>query len=219
MSREIVTYSGSDKKLVLANAEAARIIAIGTGWNSIRIGMRYSFTSTTAPASSPLFFLGMTSNPSGTPLSNGVLSGSSTPFAVGTATMSASWTNSGSYYSTTVKSFYKIGSTITYDGVSAGTDRVAIGVPERRMIEIIKGSPNYTISCWNNGGSASLSRTYDDLIAVMMAGTIAGYTKQNRTLAIEGFEDTYGPLNAITVGWNRPVPDLSIYEVTYMILS
>jgi hypothetical protein len=223
------TFSGSpDIGLQLGNEEWVRTLAIGSSWNYIRIGVLMCIT-------------GSASTSSGSPgLAIGMCSGTSLPFNNASCQNFVGVQFPGSYSYTGGASPYfsfgsgngfackKLGSSITNaatnlpDGMGMGVNGVG-ATPKRGIVfvDIIKGSPNYTI-----GLMMTLGGTYsgvDFTVANLIYGmtqpfannwTCGGgqiyYGNGSQTLACD---EAAGGFDTVDIYINQLNNPVNIYEI------
>lgn len=226
---DTVTIGTEDRRLVLTNAQAARVLAVGSTWNSIRIGIRFAFDDTGANLTgTPNFLVGMLSNPveAGGMLSNGPLSGAATSHFIGIRNTDATWTRSAGYYSIDANTFQatkKVGSTTSNgSAVLTGQTSVMEAAPATNhsimIVFLIKGSP-WTVYFARNASTSETHKTQADLITALEASdpyaTLGYAATPQPTLTVD--EATDGYLNAVCVAWDRTTPALRIADVMYSI--
>lgn len=230
----VTISSVDDHRIVLANSTIARKISIGTDWLRLRIVLRHAVDDTGANlTSTPRFWVGMMSNP--TPdVSNGPL-GATTSHFVGGVTGIATWSRQTSptrYYLNSAAGFTlgkRVGntSTLTNGGnffhfyAQPSTLRTVF------MVEIVKSSPNYTISYvehWFNGtssvadvplanvlGCCQTLTTSQAISTWLPSGTYGAYGGTSVTVAVN--ESVDGPLNAVCCAWDRTTPAMRISDL------
>lgn len=235
VSIDTVTIGGiEDRRLVLANAQAARVIDIGTNWTRIRIGIRGALNDSGASiAGTPRIYIGMLSSPSAG-LANGPLTGSTSHF-VGLVQGSATLTRNASplaYSGVWANGSYakKVGATITAIGGGNVTGWLSANPSTYRNIvaaEILKGSPNFTI----NIIAPNLSTVHDvslaNFISAMEVSTITAmgtylngiyggiYNSSSLSGSLAVSEATNGFLDAVCVAWDKNSPVLNISDVIW----
>lgn len=231
-----VISSVNDRRLKLDNFSWAAPIAEGTDWNEIRIGCRWSQVDTGANITgTPKIYIGLLSSPV-TGLTNGVLTSSTSHF-VGihqiNGTMSRATTPTR--YTHAYQSIKRVGSTNTV--VSFGTSASIVNVTGNNarsciFVEILKGSPNYTIRmCGINNATALGDISESQLTSAMehttigavdlfmedCAGATGYYNTSIGTLAVN--EGTDGALNAIHVGTSMTTGLMEWSDIRYSILG
>lgn len=226
---ESVTIGTLEKRLVLANSQWAAKLTIGNDWTTIRIGWRYTFDNTGANLGAAKFYVGMLSNP--VPgLTNGPLNATCSHF-VGMFPNSSNWSYLNStppnarYSRGSVDSaFKKIGSTTTI-GTNANESLVQISAtPSTQrpiaMIEITKGSPNYSVrSAGNQSGytpDKSYATLYNNFANPSWATAVANMTLgTSSNIGSVAADEADGILNAICFAWDRLTPRCYISEVLF----
>lgn len=230
---DTVTVGGvEDRRLQLANAQAARVIDIGTSWSKIRLGIRFAWDDTGANlGGTPRLCLGMLSNPN-FPLTNGPL-GATTGHFVGMATKFGDWARSAGppvRYTGTSPAFAavkKIGATFTSADMT--TSITISGSPTTRrlllILDITKGAPNFTFGAiWPFGATIFDAVSNTHLIDAMNIATFAAMkTYFDGLYAVNSYlasgtpvlavdEATNGSLNAVCVAWDRATPTTHISD-------
>jgi len=240
MSRVIdtVTIGGIvDKRLVLGNAQVARVLNVGT-WTTLRIGVRFCFDDFGGIVyGPPRLCIGLLSSPSGT---NGPL-GETTSHFVGfrTAANFLRTTTAGIvYYAITtngVEFCSKVGNTVTslFNSFSNNMSATPATNIWPIFIELTKAGPgspvNWSMSLihWNQtivnrhitkaemltametSNSTTLTAYMDSLIS----GT--PYTNNPVTGTISVNEATNGTLDSVCVAWDRTSPLVRISEIMW----
>jgi hypothetical protein len=215
MSVTLVTY-GSDRRCELAAAEAIRKPIYAENWNTIRLGLQFSYNGVAANITgTPIFAFGVCKD-----FAN-VLVASTSDHVVGMRPNVATFTNNTgppSYFSlgaTAWQSFKRVGSTIT-TAVNANASNCflsnATTIRNGIFLEIVKGSPNYTLKLAVpiTSGAAQSDLTDTEFLAIMELGSLANVatvkanysaTLPTGTLAVD--QGTNGILNHIFVYWER----------------
>lgn len=223
---ERTVLSVTDKRIVLGAEQLGRTISIGTNWNKIRIGMRCSTTYTsTSPL--PLLF-GLCSGTT-------AMAGDATPeHFVGVRFDVAGW---GVTNYTGFLSAYGWACKIV-DGTATQTGNDSTGAWMAKtanctgalMLEITKGSPNFTISKIRSIGTTSGTPTYSSeditqalfeqaMLSAASPPSIAGHIGQWASNTIAVNEATDGYLDTINIKWGDPVATLDINEIAWARLS
>ncbi len=229
MSATIISRTISslvDKKLVLANDHASRTVGISTTWNTIRFAMRLRIDTggLTTDISGGKLLVGVssgTANVPGTPSTDNFI-------GVGNGDAGQDYTyNAGApaYFSTGMNFAKRRGSTTTTgSSVSpyfAGDANVRGGF----LVEITKGSPNYTVGFVFPGGAtgAQTDLPYSALVSALEAATltaaatalnavVSGYSNFSATLATD---ETTGAFDSFAIMWSIASRPLEISEVLY----
>lgn len=217
MSQELITYNG-DRRLTLANGEAARSPIWVASWNKFRVGLQGSFHGTAAISGSPEWVLGFGA-------------GSTDLWASGTSTHIIGIRNTDTDFAFTAapdrytinphfRAFKRVGTTVT-DATSFGASNhihsaegsVRTGI----FLEVTKGSPNYTFRiCVPTNAPADLSDAkFDEAMQVAdisdipaIAGLGSSYTSPaSQTLAVD--EGVDGTLTHLFVFWSRTAQQFS----------
>lgn len=224
LSRTIISVL--DKKLILSNSGWAGTLNIGTDWTRIRIGLRWAMQDTGANLTgTPRLWIGLLSNPSAG-LANGPLGGSTSHF-VGGFTSLASWIRgttpiihyqptNGTALAAVVKRVGATNTTATapnfpmrFVSAEPGAVRVAL------VMDILKGSPNFTVACIAANATTNLA-TGDlpleelkialvnslnaDVATYLTSVTGVSHAVQSNSIAVN--EGANGSLNAVCVAWN-----------------
>ena len=232
LSIDSVTIGGTeDRRFTLDSTDAARAISIGSNWSRIRVGCRLSFQDSGGNiAGTPRLYVGMLSNPTAN-LSNGPLGGSTSHF-VGLIANTVNWVRTGgtpTYYTVNTGGWFgkKIGGAIT-TVAGVGVSAVFVAMPTLRrtalFVDIIKGSPNFTIRFalnqglpvdWISEDHVKVAMRLSDSTVINTYATSVGYTGYNTgsvgSLAVD--EGVNGALNAVCVGWDRVNPVCYVSEV------
>ncbi len=238
-----ITIGGiEDRRLVLTNSSAARIINIGTSWSTLRIGIRMCCEDTGADyPNTTRFYFGAMSNPDST-LSNGPLTATCSHFVgfICDSNPNAGYPrriagppvqytlNSDRHYAK------KVVNTITS---AAGTNMNARwsingATPPRvvMMVELVKGSPNFTINFLAQGAGYNGSA---DVLKGTFLTAMAQTTLANAATAMNSAGNNYGGgntatlavseavdgfLDAIVVGMDKPI-GLYISDIAWFKVS
>jgi len=212
MSVELKTYSG-DRRLEIGGAEAIRKPIYADNWTRLRIGLQLSFN-------------GVASSISGTPrFAFGVCNGNANvqvaataDHVVGFKTNVTTMTYSAgppSYFSWTAAHhfFKKVGVTETTSAFTSIFGGIVNTTANRSgwFIEIVKGSPNFSMTYGRPIGSAPIQAdmTDDQFQAVMELasfsdiGTIISNYGVSTTITLAVDEVANGVLNNLFVYWER----------------
>jgi hypothetical protein len=232
---ESTTIGGiEDHRLVLGNAQAARIMTIGSSWTTIRLGMRFCFDDAGANITgTPRFYFGVMSNPT-LGLTNGPLSGASTSHFVGMISADTTWTRATvpTRYSWSTNAFYakKVGSTITTaSNLSVNTIMSADPTVTRRamIMQIVKGSPNFSITIITSDNAGAVTdMPYTAILTAMEIATMAGvntflnatygtYSGGSNSANLAVNEASNGELNAICLAWDRTTTNIHCSELLF----
>jgi hypothetical protein len=233
--------SGSDIALQLGTEEWARTLSIGNFWNKIRIGCLLAVnpvsTTSTPTSTGPVIGMcsginstfGMTSTNNFVGYQAGFAGTSGGAYATGTGGTQPVFAWNGSNYGIT-----KVGTTI--NGVTMGgswnSDLPVQGVGTQRrymiLVDILKGTPNYTVTQWaqdppSHGGSTAVDSTTADLLfAMSQTGAITlpsnGDILQAHAVAIVASEVT-GALDTVNVYCSLSGYPMEIYSVAVQKMS
>lgn len=223
--------SGNDVALQLGNEEWVRTIVAGSTWTHIRIGILYQLIGTSStPGASGLFI--------------GMCSGTSAPFGAATTTNAVGLEviNSLSYIANSGNPYFqfqsangqvckKVVSTITTNGTNV-FDSVDLGVPTnlgstlRRgllYVDIIKGSPNYTIQV---SGAASMGSSSAGTHDFTVSDLLSGMTQALGSIVVAGFslvsantpltlacDETAGGFDTVDIYCNELANPVNLYEI------
>lgn len=220
-----------DKRIDLDNSQFARVMSIGTTWNSIRIGLRWSFTDSGG-------------NITGTPrFAFGVCSGTTNIFGdatcdnfVGAISNTASWTrnagppvwyNSGGFTGPYMWTARKVGASLTLGNeLFAGSGESfavaadpATGYRSVMLLTITKGSPNYTLQLFYTLAAYNVDVSYADFYALVDAAVPARtnyLTSLSRTIACD---ESTGSFNAVNFHWSKASPNIELSDIAVARLS
>jgi hypothetical protein len=234
MSASIVSrtvYSAIDKKLVLANDQAGRKLAIGSTWNRIRFGFRMTFDcgGITTNLSGATLRMGMcsgTTNMVGSPICTNFLGygsaiggagfnyyGGACPYILGTG---GHWV------------IKKVGATEGALANSAGGPYMVADVAQRQhyLLEIEKQSPGvYRVAMATNATNPSATDfKYSTLTQAMESNTMAqacvvlntdGGSHSSWDQSTLTFSEAAGALDTFNIYWSLASRKLEISEVLY----
>lgn len=215
-----------DRYLALGNEEYVRPLAIGSNWTKLRLGMLVALTPDG------------TSDLTGTNLVWGLCSGSSQPFGAATTAnflgMKAGSNatadtltyvaNSGNpYYWSGRGVMKKVGSTKTIAGGNTleyyrvATDTGTLARRSLLFLELTKGSPNFSVTCWNLA-LAGVGKDFTPahlLEALEQAGSVVvnGETLGTGTINNVAFDEAAGALDTVDVLWNKAAFPLQVYAL------
>lgn len=220
MSATIITVSG-DKQIQLLNSQIIRRPIILNNWTTLRIGVRCKFPSAGNIVGTPAFHIGI-----GSGLVAGIGDASTTNW-IGAAPTTATWTrNAGPppYCSAVTTKVRKKVAAVVTDSAS-GTVSALLSMdqdtPNILIVEIIKGSPNYTVNVAGpaSAAAAQTAATQTHLIQMLelaalgtVSSIITGYSSGGQALAMS---EAAGNLDAIQIYWDRTSAPMEITEVFY----
>jgi len=235
--------AADQKRIVLSNSEMARIFDIGTNWNQLRIGVHYILTDPGHDLYTPRNYYGVIASPNG---SNGVLTSSTSHFLGCRNNPSIAMVRIGIVGDTPGQSYFRanntsshqvvkrIGSTDTAVAVATGNQSL-VGTPTTRrsvlLVEITKGSPNFTVQAAALRGDQALTTTgvldttTANLTAAMEAADMTGAVtalnlgisyllRTASTIAVNEAADGY--FNAVCIGWGHTT---HLMEVSNLLVS
>jgi hypothetical protein len=236
MGATILTVS-SLKRLDLSNCQILRRPVYLNNWTTMRIGLHFCVPSAANLVGTPRLYVGM-----GSGLTNGIGDATTTNF-VGAVTNQATWTrntviiSSVTYgYATNValRTVKRVGSTLTIgslDMTAAGTFSLDAGWRAILIVEITKGSPNYSITL-GVGTSNSIFNAGDEITPALMdqymslpigltgIGSVknANYSivTANNTVATS---EVAGNLDCIQIYWDKTAAPLEIEGVYHRKLA
>lgn len=229
-----VTYAeGAKKTYQLTNADWVRTLNIGNNWNVIRLGALVAIQDTGANIVNSHFILGVQNGNTenfggGGDMSNflGVSLGRRATDE-NTYNYNADVTYGNFYHPAFgVGLWQKVGATLTVTQITTNSRSIASTsdtVARRKtpiIVQIEKGSPNYTFRSWGfnffNNASFNINYTYDHLDATMAtAGTSLLCNGNGLTLnsAAIAADEVGGNLDSICMYWQHPS---SYIEVAYL---
>lgn len=220
--------TSSDIYASMNNSAWARSISIPSNWTKIRLGCRYRVTDLgIGPTGTPRMGMGLCSG------TTNILGDATTTHFVGVLTNSASWNYYGAaggavYYSINLPPYKRVGTTDTF-GTNTLTDgRFTIFTASTNnryvyFIEIVKGSPNYTINTFTvSGASPTYDSTQNEFLNNLQvpAGTlsISSFTYGSaQTIAVNEAVD--GTLNAINFYWDRAAFNFEVHDVGIALIT
>lgn len=227
---ERTTAGDTERRLQIGAYTIGRKMGIGTTWNQLRIGLQCAFNMPTG-------------NVTGTPnLSIGVckdttnlIGMASTDHFVGIKQKASvlSYYNYSASYRYLYGTWYgskRVGTTDTDEASGVAVNAYISGYPTNErsifLIEITKGSPNFTIQCAFKNNVDLVEITTAKFKAAMEAATLAAAVSglggsavagTARTLAVS--EASNGYLNSIGVWYDRSTPEFEISEIAFRAIS
>ena len=226
---ERVFATGSDRAIVLGNEEIVRPLGIGTTWNRIRIGAMLAFTPDGINnILSCSLTMGVCSTASGfskvnTPNALGATLGNVTAYADCTYTYTAGGSGNPYFLVGGLSHMKRVGATTTeLAGAAAGGSSIptTTGSIQRMIpwyVDILKGSPNYSIHSYQNNTAAQAERTYslnafyDGMEQGTTTMTIDGLTWLSSSATAFAFDETAGALTSVFVYWQKSTTPVEIY--------
>jgi hypothetical protein len=224
-----VFVSLQKKYLTLANEEFVRRFSIGNTWNQIRLGVMFALTPNG------------TSSILGSKFVLGVCSGKTNPYAAASTTNFVGFlvnhtnattgqdltynANSGNpYYSQGTArgaAATRVNTTVTQinntilGGISYFPTNT--GTVQRRgavLLDITKGSPNYTVKLWDIAGAANMNNDYQtsSFLNDMESPTPPSPFTGASSLALAASE-TPGVLDTFDLFWNKASFPVEIYAI------
>lgn len=212
--------SATETAISMANGTFARLVSIGTSWNTIRVGIRLHMDDNGgALASTPRFAIGFSA---GTANQFG---DSSTTHFVGVVSTSTSWAYQTTFHNATNFAPAKRVSTTLTTGttlIANGAINIGLTLANRGLIfcDVTKGNPNYTMNLFipSNTTGADISSTTFLSQMELTTPSLGSYTyTAGQTLAVN--EGTDGTLTAANISWDRTFPSIEICDLAVAILS
>lgn len=215
-----------DNRLSIGNEQAARLRQIGTNWTTIRLGLRLSVNGSASISGTPRFALGLCS---GTTM---LLGSASTKHFVGVRSAVGTWTRTTgppAYYSVagspSIRAIKRVGTTLTTGNEIAPCyiSSAPASVRSVFLLNIVKGSPNYSLQCGMATTSAagqtdvSLAQ-FEQMLALEsisgISAIVTGYgTATGTTIAVNEAND--GLLDAMQILWDRSSPEIEVSDIGY----
>lgn len=235
IDRAFVLPRNPDRAFLLSNTDYMRKLAFGTNWNKLRLtvtvainGPLVSITNGTKYAIG--LCSGTVRGPSGIVSGQGVLNFVGlTDSAVALGSIGSSLSYGGG--TPPAVDYYMVGSgkTACYQGVTAiglGTATSAWRLPAANdpsltyrfplVIDITKGSPNYTVKWWYLASNTQNSDSYQGVTDTMAQQndtySETGIPVGSQTDTIACNEST-GPFDSFCIYWNRVDYLLEVYDV------
>lgn len=215
------TISGSPvNAIVLSNSSIVRPVTVPTGWTRFRIALRWHCTDYGANVITPALYIGM-----GSGTTNTVADYSTTNW-IGTISTAANFARQTNTYSFNQAVCTKIGTTTTV-GTSIGSPRIAKGAAAAtndftlHFVDIVRGSPNYTVNYWGYGADVPSTDTASETEflkqAVASLPTWANHGDGTaRTIA---FSEAVNALDTVQIFWQRTELQIEIAGLAYLFLE
>lgn len=206
--------AATETAIQLPNGTFARPINIGTGWNTIRVGIRVHMDNTGAALGSGNFFIGLCSG------NTNQFGDATTTHAVGCLTTSSFQFQTTFYNATGFAPAKRVGSTLTTGTVLAANAAIpckaASNTADRAMIsiDIIKGSPNYSFQLFAPNNTVPADMSAASFLTLMEATTPASTSyvfSSAQTLAVN--QATDGTLDNINISWDHSSPWIEICDI------
>jgi len=195
----------------IKGSRAARLVNLPTGWGRLRVGILAALSgAVTETLDMGIGFCSGTTN---------ILGDATTTHWIG-ARSTGAWTySSGGYVTGTVSYYKRVGTTYTGGGGLSGYDISDVGTRDHvcgMWVDIVKGSPNYTVEIvWYDtvpSGSNSLSVSVF-LSKMSIAKTLNGSQPSGyyfHSGAVACSESTDGYFDAVNISWPGPNTSLCI---------
>ena len=234
MPATILTVSG-DKRIDLSNSGIYRRPVYLNNWTTMRIGLHFCVPSAATIVGTPRIFCGM-----GNGLTNGIADSSTTNW-IGAVMNTATWTRSilGSpaiayTQNLAFRAAKRVATTLTLGGADLATAMVAsldATFNSIFLVEITKGSPNYTVrvgypssnSAFSGVALPGITETmmdaYMGLPATMTGiGSVSNpnYSTVSGTLAMD---EVAGVLDTVQIYWDKTAAPLELTGVYHRKLA
>ena len=222
--------TGPQTGLAIRNDEYLRLLPVGNNWKWLRIGISMAIDSTEPSIYLAMLSVGVCTYPYGLwswncPNYVGNVFGSTdgsiaTTYVAGSAPYYNTYINCGAYRSSGGSIFHTNALSSFYLASTAGLPRRSIF-----CVDIVKGSPNYTLSGY---GSVSAAQVQLDWTAANLmeicAQTGSPYVgATSMTAGLTGttppVSETNGPLNAVSVAWNKLECAAEIYGIAVFMVN
>ena len=228
ISQRVFVVDATKKCIRLANEEWIRPLGIGSGWNRLRIGVLVAINPDgTNNLNGCEGMIGLCSGTNGFGSASTTnwlglsLASQNTPYPQETFTYTAGSGNP--YFSSPGTGTYKkVGSTVTYlAGSAAGYYPTTGGAIQRRAlfgVDIARGNPNYaTASIRLLVGQVVADFSTVDLVDMLEQSSVSSVTVRGNGLACTtmtgAFTEAAGPLNAVSIYWNKALYPLEVYSI------
>lgn len=216
-----------DRRIKLTNSNFARLWStdVGTTWTAIRVACRISMEDTgSSLTSTPRFPIGICSGTSN------IFMDATTTHWMGSISNAAGWARSTSpvrydLNDGVTNSFFaskRIGSALTVGSLIQGGNcqwkEVSLGIRSVYILQITKGSPNFTLVNMINNATADVSLdTYLSQLSLSTPAFTSHTWGGSTTIAID--EATNGYFNAINIAWDRTSPAIEISDLAVVKMS
>lgn len=216
MSSTIITRvinAANDNVLSISNSSWARPISLPTNWSKVRLGIRAHFGPANA-VTTPAFAMGLCSG------TTALVGDFNTTNFVGLGWPSAAASVSGGIQiKAQTQTMTKVGTTTTL-GTNLAQAFIAYGAVtannlEMHFVDIVKGSPNYTIFQFvnNSNGGTSACTQANFLTQVVTPAPAFGPNMSYTAGVTIAASEAAGAFNAVSMWWG----DTSVlYEITDM---
>ena len=232
MPTAIIEPVAGDKAVELTNSSGARTLLIGTSWTSIRLGVLCHWSDLGSnPGSSPRAYIGALS---GKVAANHVLKSTTTNW-IGALPGQTTWTrNAGPpvYYAGSVNptpACKKVGATLTIGSTGSSVPHFSAAATARNifLVEIVKGSPNWTVNYVfpNAAAGAQADKTTTILRAALEASTMAnaaaaiGANYTTGSAVAIAFDETAGSIDTFHIAWDKTVFTWKVHAIGYSKIS
>lgn len=219
--------AANDRRIVLGSGQAKRRPIYLATWTKVRFAIRFSFDGSANITGTPLLFMGMC---------GGVVNGYANTYAnaLGFASISSTWTLAGTpaYYGNPLFKARKRLDTTNIDGsnnFSAYLGAAPASIRNALVVEITKGSPNFTLNavCPTTTAGAQTDISELQLVNMMEAATMAGAAAvvsgygeagaSNFSVAMD--EAANGYLDCFDIYWDRSTVPLEISNIYHRRIS
>jgi hypothetical protein len=204
-----------DKRISMSQGQFGRLMSMGNNWNTARIAVRLTIGDTGAQIVSPNLYLGFCSGTAA------LVGDANTANFIGMRLGSGATNylrNAGPPVYYTISSQHpmkKVGGVVTASA-SIGAACCLMADPAYRalfMVEIAKGSPNWTVKLFCKTGSTAVDVSVDqflDLITVD-SPTLSGH--QFYSAANVAFDEVAGVINTVNLYWDKTTPAVEISDL------
>lgn len=227
VGNSLVVSIASSNRVPISNARMCRSLDF-TGWSKVRLGMLFCLEDSGANiVETPRFALGLSSGIT-QPFNGSVASNTVTNWC-GAISNNATWTRStapvrwSSGAANSLVCAKKVGTTLTTgSGLNNAAAQIFSGVTSTRIhfiVDITKGSPNYTFQAFYLASTSPSDNTVTDFISRMneASPSQSGYNFGTaQTLAVD---ESAGTFDSFNFSWSRTFPDVYISAVGFRRLS
>lgn len=222
MASQIVvrTIAGNPEAAIqMSNSTWARPVNLPSTWIKVRFGIRVHFQPSVSPGNTAIFAVGLCSG-----VANQFGDFTTTHF-VGIQVSGNYGINAGQFTNNTVFPVVRIGTTSTLGLAIQPTNTTfltvnAAATADRALlfVDIVKGNPNYTISCFM--ANVVTDKTAVQFLTDVQQGnpTEIGYSFGTpQTIAVN--EAANGVLNAVSCSWNATLSMPEICDIALVLFQ
>lgn len=219
-----------DKRITLLGDECVRTLTIGSSWSTLRLGIRLSINDFNSLGAinliSPSLFIGLCSG------SSAAFGASSTTNALGIRTAGNLIYHAGSpavwgadSSPPTMYPCKRVATTLTTGGTAYSTAIKLSQDPatsrQALVLEIVKGSPNFTLeyACNNTDGTdLAIATLLTAMEGAAMSNVVTALgAKYARTTPMNfAFDEGAGSLDSINIFWGSTIATLEISDVLFV---